>query len=225
MSTVWLEEIGAHYARTLELWRERFIANADLAARARLRRAVPPTLDALAGDERGRVPRATATGRAGALRQATALQLGSRRIDGRRRRQDSPGHRRLRLSRPAGASSSCCSAAIESGPRSAIPAREREVHAAVASQVDPAHHLTVHQADLMSDDHWDNVIEGCDYVLHVASPFPPKQPKDPDELIVPAREGTLRVLGRSARPRRQADRRHLLDRRHPARQGSRGARP
>jgi len=31
MSTIWLEEIGAHYARTLELWRERFIANADLA--------------------------------------------------------------------------------------------------------------------------------------------------------------------------------------------------
>jgi len=77
------------------------------------------------------------------------------------------------------------------------PAREREVHAAVASQVDPSHHLTVHQADLMSDEHWDNVIEGCDYVLHVASPFPPSQPKDPDELIVPAREGTLRVLGKS----------------------------
>ena len=32
MSTIWLEEIGAHYARTLELWRERFLANADLAA-------------------------------------------------------------------------------------------------------------------------------------------------------------------------------------------------
>ena len=31
-------------------------------------------------------------------------------------------------------------------------------------------------------------------MLHVASPFPPAQPKDPDELIVPAREGTLRVL-------------------------------
>jgi cyclopropane-fatty-acyl-phospholipid synthase len=31
MSTVWLDEIGAHYARTLELWRERFIANSDLA--------------------------------------------------------------------------------------------------------------------------------------------------------------------------------------------------
>ena len=68
------------------------------------------------------------------------------------------------------------------------------MHATVASQVDPDHRLSVHQADLMSDEHWDHVIEGCDYVLHVASPFPPKQPKDPDELIVPAREGTLRVL-------------------------------
>jgi dihydroflavonol-4-reductase len=74
------------------------------------------------------------------------------------------------------------------------PARERDVHLAVSSQVDPPHHLTVHAADLTSDDHWAHVIEGCDYVLHVASPFPAKQPKDPDELIVPAREGTLRVL-------------------------------
>jgi cyclopropane-fatty-acyl-phospholipid synthase len=32
MSTVWLEDIGAHYARTLELWRQRFLANSDLAA-------------------------------------------------------------------------------------------------------------------------------------------------------------------------------------------------
>ena len=31
MSTIWLDEIGAHYARTLELWRERFVANSDLA--------------------------------------------------------------------------------------------------------------------------------------------------------------------------------------------------
>ncbi len=41
---------------------------------------------------------------------------------------------------------------------------------------------------------WDEAIEGYDYVLHVASPFPPQQPDDPDELIVPAREGALRVL-------------------------------
>jgi dihydroflavonol-4-reductase len=41
------------------------------------------------------------------------------------------------------------------------------------------------------------VIEGCDYVLHVASPLPVSQPKDPDELIVPAREGTVRVVSRA----------------------------
>jgi nucleoside-diphosphate-sugar epimerase len=72
--------------------------------------------------------------------------------------------------------------------------REPEVRASVGSQVDAGEHLTVHEADLRSDDHWEKLVDGCDYVLHVASPFPPKQPKDPDELIVPARDGTLRVL-------------------------------
>jgi len=41
-------------------------------------------------------------------------------------------------------------------------------------------------------------VAGCDYVLHVASPFPPAAPEHEDELIVPAREGALRVL-RAAR--------------------------
>jgi dihydroflavonol-4-reductase len=72
-------------------------------------------------------------------------------------------------------------------------AREPEVRAAVGSQADAHHDLSVHVADLMSDEHWQHVIEGCDYVLHVASPLPVSQPKDPDELIVPAREGTVRV--------------------------------
>ena len=73
-------------------------------------------------------------------------------------------------------------------------AKEPQVRAAVESQVDPGDRLTVLAADLMSDDGWADAVAGCDYVLHVASPFPPKQPKDPDELIVPARDGTLRVL-------------------------------
>ena len=72
--------------------------------------------------------------------------------------------------------------------------REPQVRAAVGSEVDPADRLTVLAADLTSDEGWPEAVEGCDYVLHVASPFPPKQPKDPGELIVPAREGTLRVL-------------------------------
>jgi len=73
--------------------------------------------------------------------------------------------------------------------------REAELRAAVASQVDAAERLAVLAADLRADDGWAEAVAGCDYVLHVASPFPPVQPKDPDELIVPAREGTLRVLG------------------------------
>ena len=53
--------------------------------------------------------------------------------------------------------------------------------------------LSFVQADLQSDQGWE-ALAGCDYVLHVASPFPPSLPKHQDELIVPAREGTLRVL-------------------------------
>ena len=64
----------------------------------------------------------------------------------------------------------------------------------LAPEVDVGDRLSVSQADLLSDDGWEQAVEGCDYVLHVASPFPPSHPKDPDELIVPAREGTLRVL-------------------------------
>jgi nucleoside-diphosphate-sugar epimerase len=52
-------------------------------------------------------------------------------------------------------------------------------------------------ADLMADAGWTEAVQGCTYVLHVASPFPAKVPKHEDELIVPAREGTLRVLRNS----------------------------
>ena len=58
--------------------------------------------------------------------------------------------------------------------------------------------LEVVTADLMSDDGWKAAMAGVDEVYHVASPIPAAQPKDPDELVVPAREGTLRVL-RAAR--------------------------
>jgi dihydroflavonol-4-reductase len=49
-------------------------------------------------------------------------------------------------------------------------------------------------ADLMADAGWAEAVKDCDYVLHVASPLPPGSPKDENELIVPARDGTLRVL-------------------------------
>lgn len=54
--------------------------------------------------------------------------------------------------------------------------------------------LRVFAADLLGDDGWEETAAGCEYVLHVASPFPPNEPRDPDDLIVPARDGTRRVL-------------------------------
>jgi nucleoside-diphosphate-sugar epimerase len=64
--------------------------------------------------------------------------------------------------------------------------------------------LAFFAADLESDAGWAEAVAGCEYVLHVASPFPQNVPKHEDELIVPAREGTLRVLraARSAGVRR-----------------------
>jgi dihydroflavonol-4-reductase len=53
-------------------------------------------------------------------------------------------------------------------------------------------------AELTSDAGWAAAVAGCTYVLHVASPFPISQPKDENDLIVPAREGAVRVL-RAAR--------------------------
>lgn len=49
-------------------------------------------------------------------------------------------------------------------------------------------------ADLLRDEGWAEAVEGCRYVLHVASPFPLGVPKHEDELIVPARDGAIRVL-------------------------------
>ena len=72
--------------------------------------------------------------------------------------------------------------------------REPMVRAMVEQQVDPGDRLELVAADLTSDDGWADAAAGCSHVLHVASPFPPQQPEDPDELIVPARDGTLRVL-------------------------------
>src|SRR6187401_707391 len=74
------------------------------------------------------------------------------------------------------------------------PSRGPEIREMLAPEVEAGERLSVHVADLTDDAGWEDAIRGCDYVLHVASPFPPEQPDDPDDLIVPAREGTLRVL-------------------------------
>ena len=78
-------------------------------------------------------------------------------------------------------------------------AREPEVRALLKKAgADTGASLSFVAADLTADAGWAQAAEGCDYVLHVASPFPVSLPKHEDELIVPAREGALRVL-RAAR--------------------------
>jgi nucleoside-diphosphate-sugar epimerase len=73
--------------------------------------------------------------------------------------------------------------------------REGEVRATLKpAGTEPGNRLSFMAADLEKDIGWHEAVAGCEYVLHVASPLPLKLPKNEDELIVPAREGALRVL-------------------------------
>ena len=79
------------------------------------------------------------------------------------------------------------------------PKRAQYLREGLGRHTDKADQLELEQADLMSDDGWDEALAGCEYVIHMASPLPNKPPKDENELIVPARDGALRVLKAAAR--------------------------
>src|SRR5580704_8032276 len=64
---------------------------------------------------------------------------------------------------------------------------------------DPGDTLSFVEAELTNPDGWDAAMGGVRYVLHVASPIPSSMPKHPDDLIVPAREGTLNVMRAASR--------------------------
>jgi nucleoside-diphosphate-sugar epimerase len=73
--------------------------------------------------------------------------------------------------------------------------REGDVRAMLKEGgAEPGDRLSFIAADLENNGGWSEAVAGCEYVLHVASPFPAHIPKHEDELIVPAREGSLRVL-------------------------------
>lgn len=99
--------------------------------------------------------------------------------------------------------SHCIVQLLAAGHRVRTTVRSRGREAAVRAMLqqggaEPGERLSFVEADLERDAGWPQAVAGCDYVLHVASPFPPDLPKHEDELIVPAREGALRVL-RAAR--------------------------
>lgn len=75
--------------------------------------------------------------------------------------------------------------------------KEDELRAALSvhtGSAEAAERFSAAEADLTSDQGWAEAAVGCRYALHVASPIPRTPPAHEDELIVPAREGTLRVL-------------------------------
>jgi dihydroflavonol-4-reductase len=77
--------------------------------------------------------------------------------------------------------------------------KEQQVRDAVGTVVDPADRLSFAVADLTSDDGWDEAVAGVDYLLHVASPLGSEDTRDAEALIVPARDGALRVLRAATR--------------------------
>ncbi|HOZ26849.1 MAG TPA: aldehyde reductase [Hyphomonadaceae bacterium] len=72
--------------------------------------------------------------------------------------------------------------------------RADEVRSVLAKFDPRAKDIAFVEADLSSDAGWDDAVLNCDFVQHVASPFPATHPKDEMELIRPARDGALRVL-------------------------------
>jgi dihydroflavonol-4-reductase len=85
--------------------------------------------------------------------------------------------------------------------RTTVRDLQREAHVRAMLKVggaDPGDRVSFFAADLLSDAGWREATEGCEYVLHLASPFPADAVENEDDLIVPARDGTLRVL-RAAR--------------------------
>ena len=72
--------------------------------------------------------------------------------------------------------------------------KSNKVTEGIKKVIDPKGNLEYCELNLMKDEGWDKAMEGCDYVLHVASPFVTSEPKDENELIKPAVEGTQRAL-------------------------------
>ena len=79
--------------------------------------------------------------------------------------------------------------------------KEAAVRGAVAAVTGNTDRLTFVAADLTDDRGWDTAMQGCDYVLHVASPLGGGASGDRDALIAPARDGTLRVLRAATKAR------------------------
>ena len=74
------------------------------------------------------------------------------------------------------------------------PARAEEVRQTMQDHGVDLSGLSFVEANLDEDAGWAEAAVGCDYVQHVASPFPIDQPRNREALVPQARQGALRVL-------------------------------
>ena len=72
--------------------------------------------------------------------------------------------------------------------------KKEKVIEAITKEIDPNDNLEFCELDLLEDKGWEKAMEGCEFVLHVASPFINIEPKDENEYIRPAVDGTMRAL-------------------------------
>lgn len=75
--------------------------------------------------------------------------------------------------------------------RASVRSEKRKVE---LEELFPGKRLEFAFLDLTKDEGWTEAMDGCDVLMHTASPFPGAEPKDPQELIRPAVDGTLRAM-------------------------------
>jgi dihydroflavonol-4-reductase len=92
----------------------------------------------------------------------------------------------------------CIKLALEKGYRVKTSVRNEskkvEVLNAIKDYLKKPEDLEFCILDLLNDQGWNESMIGCDFLLHTASPFPFKQPKNEQDLIKPAVQGTIRAL-------------------------------
>jgi dihydroflavonol-4-reductase len=76
--------------------------------------------------------------------------------------------------------------------------RAQEIEQIISSHTSNIDQLSFAEADLLDERVWDDLTKGIDYVLHIASPFPRELPRHEDDLIIPAKNGTLNILRAAA---------------------------
>ncbi len=77
--------------------------------------------------------------------------------------------------------------------------RAVEIHQIIAKHTSYPDRLTLVEADLLDENIWQTLTEGVTYVQHIASPFPRTLPKNEEELVQPAKQGTLHILNAASK--------------------------